>query len=161
MNESTTSLSNATGKRIADFHYVLVTGGRDFKSDGVVETAMKAIVADKKNVIFINGAQRGADSMCSVFSLRNAWPCYMYPARWADFRKAAGPIRNRLMLDMHPQIEVVLAFHDFLPHSSGTYDMCQQALKRGIPVLHYTDDGLFAVFTRPEDLPQQLKKEGK
>jgi hypothetical protein len=163
VNASATSLRGATEKPTRS--YVLVTGGRDYKADATLEDAMRFVAEQNPDVIWINGAARGADTMCSVFALKHQQPCYMYPAEWNKYPKGkgnpAGPIRNTLMLDMHPDIKLVMAFHDFLPHSSGTYDMCRQALQRGIPVLHYDNDGLRAVYPRLEDLPPQKKKEGK
>lgn len=53
------------------------------------------------------------------------------PAKWKQYGKAAGTIRNQQMLDEHPDIEVVYAFHDDLPKSKGTKDMCQRADKAG------------------------------
>jgi hypothetical protein len=60
------------------------------------------------------------------------------PADWTrDGKKAAGPIRNRRMLDRRP--DLVLAFWD--GKSRGTKDTMDEARRRGIPVV---DAGLVA-----------------
>lgn len=38
------------------------------------------------------------------------------------------------MLDTHPDIGLVLAFHDNIGQSAGTADMVKAARERGIPV---------------------------
>ncbi|KKN01348.1 hypothetical protein LCGC14_1128740 [marine sediment metagenome] len=50
------------------------------------------------------------------------------------YGKAAGPIRNKQMLD-EGQPHLVLAFHDNIEESTGTKDMVKQAAKRGIETL--------------------------
>jgi hypothetical protein len=55
------------------------------------------------------------------------------PASWRLHGKAAGPIRNQLMLDLHPDIELVVAFP--LEGSVGTWHMCRIAEKQGFPVM--------------------------
>lgn len=63
---------------------------------------------------------------------------YQYPADWNQYGKTAGPIRNSLMLAQHPDIDLVLAFHDDLEGSSkGTLDMVRKAQKGGIEVWVY------------------------
>jgi hypothetical protein len=47
-------------------------------------------------------------------------PVIAMPADWANHGKAAGPIRNRKMLDLKP--DLVLAFHADLTNSKGTKD---------------------------------------
>lgn len=61
---------------------------------------------------------------------------YSYPALWNTYGRAAGPIRNSLMLKKHPDINLVLAYHDQFSESRGTRDMCEQAEKAGIEVWH-------------------------
>lgn len=53
-----------------------------------------------------------------------------YPAKWAKFHKAAGPIRNQEMVDTQP--DLVVAF--LLPGSKGTADAIKRAQKAGIEV---------------------------
>ena len=43
------------------------------------------------------------------------------------------------MLDEHPQIKLVLAFHNDIDSSRGTKDMINRAVKAGKKVILYTD----------------------
>lgn len=56
-------------------------------------------------------------------------------AEWNRLGRRAGPIRNREMLDLQP--DIVLAFHDNLGESRGTKDCAEEAIRRGIPVAVY------------------------
>ena len=53
-----------------------------------------------------------------------------FPAQWDKYGRAAGPIRNRKMLDQQPQL--VVAFHNDIEHSKGTADCIKEAKRRGI-----------------------------
>lgn len=59
---------------------------------------------------------------------------HSHPADWNKYGKVAGPIRNSEMLKLHPDIDLVLAFHDDLSESKGTRDMVHKAQKAGIEV---------------------------
>ena len=86
----------------------------------------------------IHGAARGADTLASrwvreVNSMRNHDPIITEieePARWKLHGKAAGPIRNKLMLDEHKP-DMVLAFQG----GKGTANMIKLAKWHGVPVV--------------------------
>lgn len=59
---------------------------------------------------------------------------YSHPADWQKYNKAAGPVRNGEMLKLHPDINLVLAFHDDIDSSRGTADMVARAQKADIEV---------------------------
>jgi len=61
-----------------------------------------------------------------------------FPAHWDEYGRAAGPIRNRQMLDKG-WADAVVAFHLNLDESKGTADMVREARKRGLPVWVCTD----------------------
>ena len=52
----------------------------------------------------------------------------MEPADWKKYGKSAGPIRNREMLKMDP--DIVLIFHDDPKNSKGTKDCVKALLKK-------------------------------
>jgi hypothetical protein len=54
------------------------------------------------------------------------------PAQWDTYGPAAGPIRNKQMLDLGP--DLVIAFHNDLSKSRGTVNTVREAKRRGIPV---------------------------
>jgi len=113
---------------------VVVTGDRDWSDAQLIERVLSRLGQD---TVLIHGDARGADLLAGVYGLRRGWEVHPEPAQWYKYRKAAGPIRNQLMLDKwHP--EVCHAFHDDLEHSTGTKDMVQRCLKGGVPVFVHT-----------------------
>ena len=80
----------------------------------------------------IEGEAEGADLLARDVAEELGFPVEPYPAEWKRYGRAAGPIRNRQMLD-EGQPDLVLAFHANIAASTGTADMLGQAKKRGIP----------------------------
>jgi hypothetical protein len=56
-----------------------------------------------------------------------------FPADWDKYGKAAGPIRNKQMLD-EGKPQAVIAFSYDLARSRGTANMVAQARDAGLPV---------------------------
>jgi hypothetical protein len=71
-----------------------------------------------------------------------------YPADWDRDGRAAGPIRNRLMLGRHPEIDLVVAFHDYIASSKGTRDMVRIAAGSGKLVELVTHDEVIFPYGR-------------
>jgi SLOG family YspA-like protein len=123
---------------------VLVTGDRNWSLDNacqaeVIENLMKNYYEVGQPVRIVHGAARGVDSMADYYAVEYSLEVVRYPAEWDQYGRAAGPIRNRQMLDEKPNL--VVAFHDDLRASKGTKDMVNQALKAGITVVHIMSDG--------------------
>lgn len=85
-----------------------------------------------KDTIIIHGAAKGADIMGATIALKLGFTVNAFPAKWLQYGKAAGPIRNRQMLDQNP--DLVIAFHNDIENSKGTKDCKKEAEKRGIEV---------------------------
>jgi len=58
------------------------------------------------------------------------------PADWNKYGRAAGPIRNKQMLNLEPHI--LYAFHTNIGTSKGTKNMMSQAKDKGIDVVLIT-----------------------
>jgi hypothetical protein len=95
----------------------------------------------EKPTIIIEGEARGADTMARREAhLRGEIEVMAFPARWNRYGRAAGPIRNELMLstllgyrDNDYEIKVV-AFHSDLSQSRGTANMVALAKEAGVEV---------------------------
>jgi len=85
-----------------------------------------------RSLLIIEGAARGADTIAGAVASGLQVSLQVFPAQWDKYHRAAGPIRNRQMLDEKP--DLVIAFHSNLENSKGTKDCVQEAKKRGIPV---------------------------
>lgn len=120
---------------------VLVTGSRFWTSRDSIFSALKAIIQEynlnRDDLTIIHGKCRGADIIVDSIAQKNGIEVLDYPANWLTYGNKAGPIRNQEMLDRHPDIDLVLAFHDNIDNSKGTRDMVQRAKKAGIEVRLY------------------------
>lgn len=107
-------------------HAVLVTGGRNYDERDVVFWALDT----QQPTVVIHGCASGADSLAAEWcKLHPNVAELKFPADWNKYGKAAGPIRNKQMLDVG-QPDVVLAF----PGGAGTANMMRQARERGVAV---------------------------
>jgi hypothetical protein len=83
----------------------------------------------------IQGDARGADRLAKGWAESRGIPHEDYPADWRGHGRAAGPIRNRQMLD-EARPEVVVAFPDHWPfnRNTGTGHMVTITESAGLPV---------------------------
>lgn len=100
---------------------VLVTGSRDWSDYGAVARQMAIALGDAKEkgyqkIVFWDGdCPTGADAMCKEFAnkVEHSVPGLIvehkgFPAKWNEHKRAAGPIRNKEMVDAGP--DLCLAF---------------------------------------------------
>lgn len=99
---------------------VLVCGGRDFEDRDYLFSTLDRLDID----VVVNGNARGADKLSSLWAQERGKSSLImtYNARWRVLRKAAGPVRNGVML-RRSQPSMVVAF----PGEKGTKDMVDKA----------------------------------
>lgn len=108
---------------------VLVCGGRDFRDVTAVYHALDQLDARYPITHLIQGGARGVDEIAAQWAEARHKELRTFPAHWDLHGKAAGPIRNKQMLEEgHP--EIVVAF----PGGRGTENMVQLAEKAGVHV---------------------------
>ena len=106
---------------------LLVCGGRDYTDRDLVWR----IVGRLNPAVLIQGGAAGADRLAKLWAeSKGLVEIVTEPADWDLHGKAAGPMRNKLMLDKH-EPDLVLAF----PGGAGTDDMVAQARRAGVPVV--------------------------
>jgi hypothetical protein len=114
--------------------FVLVTGGRDYADVGTVFDCLTTLNEQFERLIIVHGDADGADTLANTVCCEVGIEQIKVPAAWNKHKKAAGPIRNRLMIDLFP-IDMVLAF----PGGTGTANMKTQANAKEIPVMEPKD----------------------
>jgi hypothetical protein len=140
---------------------VLVTGARDWSADHrIAETLDRACEQAGGEVRLLVGDAPGADAHARAWAERHGVPVEVFPARWVQMaaegkpRRAAGPTRNRAMLDRLDHAEgerLVVAFHDDLDgRSRGTRHCAAEARRRGYPVALVTRAGRTLLPPRPD-----------
>jgi hypothetical protein len=110
---------------------VLICGDRHWGDEFPIRLILEGLDKLYGDVVLIEGEAKGADSLARDYARDHAIRVEAFPADWATHGRAAGPIRNKQMLDMGKP-EIVFALHDDLTQSKGTRNMVKQALDRGI-----------------------------
>lgn len=109
---------------------VLVCGDRNWEDIDTIRSELRSI---PNLEMVIEGNAPGADRLSRLVGVGDLnVPVLTVPADWTKYKKAAGPVRNRKMLDYKP--DRVLAFHDNISESKGTKNMVELARKFKIPV---------------------------
>ena len=110
---------------------IVAGGGRalDWPGDQVAAALLQAS-AGRPVALLLHGGARGADRLIDHAARSLAWPVEVIPAEWGRYGRAAGPLRNGLMLRQAleqaapAQASVlVVAF----PGASGTASLVRQA----------------------------------
>ena len=110
---------------------VLICGGRSFEDGDFLYSELDRLHAEQPFTAVIHGAARGADTLAGQWAASRDILVQSYRADWKRYgNRAAGPIRNRRMLD-EGMPDLVIAF----PGGRGTRDMIEQAHACGVDVL--------------------------
>lgn len=107
---------------------VLVTGSRDWSDSARIR---EELVKLGEGVEMCHGGAGGADALAAREAFLLGIPITVFPAKWKELGRKAGPLRNQQMLDEFKP-ELVLAFPG--PQSIGTYDMMKRAVRAGVVV---------------------------
>ena len=108
---------------------VIVCGGRDFVDRDFLNARLDKLHASNPITLLIHGHAPGADRLAAAWAQSRRVDCIAVPADWAKHGRAAGPIRNRGMLETYLPA-LVVAFSG----GRGTADMVRQATDAGVPV---------------------------
>ena len=118
---------------------VLFCGERAFTEKEIIDHTLRELASQEKQLHLITGGARGADRIAAECARARGILVTEYPADWARYGKAAGPIRNAQMLNEgHPR--EVFAFFLNRKKSRGTNHMVSLALKQGC-VVHIYEHG--------------------
>ena len=112
---------------------VVAGGGRDltWPSELIATHLLRATRGRLVQALF-HGAARGADQAIAAAADQLGWPQIACPAAWREHGRAAGPIRNRQMLDRSLDLLAPMPIGAGLlvigfPGSRGTASLLDQA----------------------------------
>jgi hypothetical protein len=108
---------------------VCVCGGRNYNDKLLLYKTLDKFLNVRNDFIIINGDAAGADRLSTEWAKERNIKYELFPADWKTYKKAAGPIRNKQMIDSH--IDLLIAF----PGGNGTKNMIEQCKKRNIRIL--------------------------
>lgn len=113
---------------------VLVTGDRDWDDENAVKAFVETL--NPYTDIVIEGHARGADKITFDECIYKGVPTLAVPALWNLQGRAAGPLRNRKMVQIIGTPDVCVYFHNDLESSKGTKHMVNTA--RSMDILVYS-----------------------
>jgi hypothetical protein len=110
---------------------IVAGGGRDLNWPAErINTALLEASGGRPVVRLLHGGARGADRLIDHAARSLAWPVEVIPAEWGRYGRAAGPLRNGLLLRRALEVAapaqasvLVIAF----PGASGTASLVRQA----------------------------------
>lgn len=108
---------------------LIISGGRDYANETFVWFVLDYVHAERGITLLIEGGARGVDRFGRNWAIDRGVPYHTEPADWDQFKKAAGAIRNRVMLKIEG-VGGVIAF----PGNRGTRDMVKATRQAKIPV---------------------------
>jgi hypothetical protein len=113
---------------------VLVCGSRNYigtEASFNVCSILDELRRTYDDLIIIEGGATGVDTHAFAYAHQFKIPYMHFPAQWDKYGKAAGPIRNKQMLD-EGKPNMVIAF--LAKDSRGTANMIKQARDAGVEV---------------------------
>jgi hypothetical protein len=115
---------------------VLFSGSRKFTDDGAVIAVLERLAkraGGAEHVVVVHGGASGLDSIAGVLARHMGMAVEVHHADWQKQGKAAGPIRNQVMVDHGADLLVAYP----LPGGRGTQDCIERGVEAGIPTLVY------------------------
>ena len=111
---------------------IVVGGSRSFTDYGTLEKYLDTCLQDCTEITILSGHCQGADLMAERYATEHGLAIEVIPANWKKYGRAAGPIRNREMVE---HSDVVIAFWD--GKSRGTRSLIEyaRALKKELRVV--------------------------
>lgn len=142
---------------------ILVCGSRNYFRAGPIYDDLdhyrQRAETRGESFYLIHGARpTGADLHANAWAIVNKLPLGRltpYPANWERDGKAAGPIRNQMMIDAQP--DLVLAYANTWPLSPGTSDMVSRAARAGVEVRLHVWPGNVDLTPRPVGAAQAAR----
>lgn len=111
---------------------LLVSGSREYDNWENIKARLDELSFKDKIKVVIHGGAAGVDTLAGTWARNNNIPEEIYMADWDTHKKAAGPIRNRQMLDEgKPDVAVAFPTED----SKGTVNMIKILEKAKIPTI--------------------------
>lgn len=111
---------------------IVVAGCRDYENYEQAKLYIDFCISDirkKYTLVFLSGECRGADRLGERYAYENGFGVEKYPADWKKYGKAAGPKRNKLMVE---KADYIIAFWD--GKSKGTKSLIGYAKIMNKPI---------------------------
>lgn len=116
---------------------ILVCGGRHFSNYSILSSVLDEYLAKcdyREEIEIVSGGCKGADTLAEKYANENSIASKIFLANWVKYGRAAGPIRNKEMIDYIKNYNaIVIAF--ISKDSVGTKNTVKLAKANNIPVI--------------------------
>jgi len=111
------------------------TGARSWEASGPIIKVLRKLAGTygANRLLIVEGGAPGVDTLTRHACKKLGIHCATIPALWDSHNRAAGHIRNEVLLWLCP--EAVIAFHWDLNDSKGTADMVRRARRKDVRVI--------------------------
>ena len=119
-------------KAIGNGSKVIIAGSRSFADYEKLKSVCDSILPNQYSeprISILSGTSSGSDSLGERYANERGYTLNRYPADWKQYGKAAGPIRNRQMVE---DADAAIVFWD--GQSRGTKNLIEEAKKQGLIV---------------------------
>ena len=114
---------------------VLVCGSRRWSNPEAIEDELKKL---PPGTIIVTGGNPRVDAMVQKIAEKLGLPLEIYKADWSRYGRAAGPLRNKLMLEKaRPDLLPAFPQDRAITRSIGTWNTIHQARQACVPVRIY------------------------
>ena len=118
---------------------ILVCGGRHFESYGLLKVVLGKLIEkfhiDISTSEIVSGHCQGADMLGEKYAEEYGISVKCFPADWKKYKRKAGPIRNKQMIDYISGFENKLVVAFTTADTVGTKNTIKLAQKNDIPVV--------------------------
>lgn len=118
---------------------ILICGGRHFDDYALLEAvmgeALKKYEIDYCDIEIVSGHCDGADKLGELFARNHSVPTKIFIPNWKAYGKAAGPIRNKEMIDYISSFPNALVIAFVSENTKGTRNTINLAKKKNIDVI--------------------------
>ncbi len=120
---------------------ILICGGRHFNEYDVFSKTVNSVLNDleihQDQIELVSGGCEGTDKMAERYAEENSISISVFNADWKRYGRAAGPIRNRQMIDYIKDSDhsYVIAFTS--DRTKGTRNTIELASKNSIEVFQF------------------------
>ncbi len=107
---------------------IVIGGSRNYNNYEYFMEKLDLILSEfpKETIIILSGHCRGVDMLAERYAKERGIKLEIFPAHWSTYGKAAGPLRNKAMVE---NADTVIAFWDGI--SKGTKSLIDHARKQG------------------------------
>ena len=111
---------------------IVIGGSRTYTDYKAFSEALDGVLTDipKNEITILSGHCKVVDAMAERYAAEHKINLRVYPAEWSIYGRAAGPVRNRRMVE---NCDLVIAFWD--GSSKGTRSLIDYAIKQGREVI--------------------------